>query len=74
MGKPQGRLSAAFHARFCGEGGAVNTTWQQDAVQGEKHVALAGESSGEWGCGERLAKRSSGDEIWECAIDRIRVA
>jgi hypothetical protein len=41
----------------------VNTTFQQDAVQGEEHVALAGESSEERGCGEELTKRSSGYQI-----------
>jgi len=34
----------------------VNTALQQDAVQGEEHVAPAGESSGERGCGEQLTK------------------
>ena len=34
----------------------VNTTLQQDAVQGEEHVALGGESSEERGCGEELSK------------------
>src|SRR5580704_14259802 len=41
----------------------VNTTLQQDAVQGEEHVALAGESSRERGSGKQLTKRSSGYQI-----------
>jgi hypothetical protein len=41
----------------------VNTTLQQDAVQGEEHVALGGENSGERGCGKQLTKRSSGYQI-----------
>jgi len=34
----------------------VNTTLQQDAVQGEEHVALVRESSEEGGCGEQPGK------------------
>ena len=34
----------------------VNTTLQQDVVQGEEHVALVGESSGVRGRGEQLSK------------------
>jgi hypothetical protein len=41
----------------------VNTTLQQDAVQGEEHVAVfggrsgeRGESSGERDCGQQLTK------------------
>jgi len=41
----------------------VNTTLQQDAVQGEEHVSLVGERSGERGCDEQLTKGSSGYQI-----------
>jgi hypothetical protein len=34
----------------------VNTTLQQDAVQGQEHIALVGESSEERSCGEQPNK------------------
>ena len=72
-----GRADPGFHGRAQHDVGAgkanlrgkvrevrpVNTTLQQDAVQGEEHVAVfgersgdRGESSGERECGEQLTK------------------
>ncbi len=48
-----GKANLSGQAREVGPG---NTTLQQDAVQGEEHVALAGESSEERGRGEQLSK------------------
>jgi hypothetical protein len=39
----------------------VNTTLQQDAVQGEKHVAVVGRGSGERG--ENPGQRGGGEEL-----------
>jgi hypothetical protein len=47
----------------------LNATLQEDAVQGEKHVALGRESPGERNRVEQLAKRSSGLSIKDAHIN-----